>query len=390
MVKVELIKIKRDIKKEKVVIDWLEGLEENSELTYLSALAEFCKVIDKTPKELLEQSFNEIEERKAPWELQINEWFYEYEAYCVRIDRAKPTRDIRTSIAKNFFHFYKIPTPKINTRRRNKTNNLRVKNKRPALTKEDIKRALSSSRTLRLKAIILTQASSGLAISDVVKLKIKNFQEGLKDVGEGKQICQFHLRRQKTDKEFYTFISFEAVESIEEYLKTERKEYGSEDFIFSNAFRNKPVTEDLIQKDFRVLNKRLKNVPKEPGAYRAITSHMFRKFFNTQLTNSGMTYEIRKHMMGHVLPNKVDNSYYLENTDELLAAYLKNIGSLTINPTKTITLESKEFSEVQKQLKESKKEHELKDIEFKEMKRRMDALERLQLNDEFHKDLSSN
>lgn len=335
MLRVELVKSKRKIEKEKEVIDWLYGLEETSEINYLNALAEFCKVVDKSPKELLEQSFKEIEDRTPPWKLQINEWFSEYEAHCISNNRAKPTRDMRTGVIKNFFHFYKITTPKNNNRRRNKTHNLKVKNKRPALTKKDIKRALSSSRTLRLKAIILIQASSGLAISDVINLKIKDFQEGLKDVVEGKQICQFHLRRQKTDKEFYTFISFEAVESIKEYLETERKEYGSEDFIFSNTFRNKPVTTDMIQKDFRVLNERLKNIQKESGAYRAITSHMFRKFFNTQLSNAGMTYEIRKHLMGHVLPHKVDNSYYLENPNELYNAYIKNIGSLTISPTKS-------------------------------------------------------
>ena len=164
------------------------------------------------------------------------------------------------------------------------------------------------------------------------------------------------MYRQKTGREFSTFISFEAVESIKTYLKTERRGYTPDDFLFSNFYQNKQLTADLVQKDFRVLNERLNNKQKELGAYRVITSHMLRKFFNTQLTNANITYEIRKHMMGHVLPNKVDNSYYLENPDELFDAYLKHIGVLTINPTKTITLESKEYAEIIAQNQQLKEE----------------------------------
>ena len=32
-----------------------------------------------------------------------------------------------------------------------------------------------------LRAIILTQASSGLSVSDVVNLRVKDFEEGLKE-----------------------------------------------------------------------------------------------------------------------------------------------------------------------------------------------------------------
>lgn len=390
MKKVNLKKAIESIEKEKIVLDWLDGLSKNSRRTYLNSLAEFTKVIRKTPQKLLDQSYKEIKERKAPWELSINEWFTKYEAHCVSRNRAKATRDIRTSIIKSFFHFYKINTPTNNTRRR-KINNLKVKNKRPGLTKEDIKHALSVCKTLRLKAIILTQVSSGLSISDVVNLRVKEFKNGLIEI-DGKKVCLFRLHRQKTDREFSTFISFEAVEAILNYLETERKEYGSDDFLFSNYFKNKPVTADLIQKDFRVLNESLNNKQKEKGLYRAITSHMCRKFFNTELTNDGMTYEIRKHMMGHTLPNKVDNSYYLENSDELLEAYIKHIGSLTIHPTKTITLESKEYTAISSQNEQLKQE--IKQIkadnnqEMHEMEKRMELLEKLMADNDFANELT--
>lgn len=375
MIRVDLTKGVKSIQEQKIVIDWLDGLSPNSKRTYLNALAEFTQVIGKTPQELLEISYKEMEERKPPWELTITEWFKNYEVHCIKNNRSKATRDIRTSVIKSFFHFYKITTPNNNTRRRNNGNNLKVKNIRPGLTKEDIKRALAACRTLRLRAIILTQSSSGLSVSDVVNLRVKDFEDGLIELDEGKELCMLRLRRQKTDREFSTFISFEAVESIKTYLETERKEYTSDDFLFTNLFKNKPITADLVQKDFRALNERLHNKQKESGAYRAITSHMLRKFFNTQLTNANMIYEIRKHMMGHVLPNTVDNSYYLENPDELRDAYIKHLGMLTINPTKTINIESNEYRELRSQLEENKRESEVKEEKILAMEKRLELMD---------------
>lgn len=340
MLRVQLKNEIDEIQNQEVVKDWTDGLSKNGKLNYLRALAEFSMVTQKTPKEMLTIAYDEAEKRIPPWELSIKEWFKEYEDHCIECNRSKATRDIRRGIIKSFFHSNDITTPKESTKRRNNKNKFKIKNQRPGLTKEVIKSALDSCRTLRLRAIILTQTSSGLSVADVVNLKLEDFQDGLIRIDEEKEICMFKLRRQKTDKRFITFISFEAVEAIKNYIKTERKPEYKDEHLFLNFFRDKKITEDMVQKDFRVLNNRMKNEQKESGAYRKITSHMFRKFFNTQLTNAGMTYEIRKHMMGHVLPNKVDDSYYLENSSELKDIYLTHIGRLTINPTKTLTIET--------------------------------------------------
>jgi hypothetical protein len=53
-----------------------------------------------------------------------------------------------------------------------------------------------------------------------------------------------------------------------------------------------------IQQSYRDINRFLNWELDEDGFYRA-TSHMLRKFFNTQLINAGMAEEIREHMMGH-------------------------------------------------------------------------------------------
>ena len=56
--------------------------------------------------------------------------------------------------------------------------------------------------------------------------------------------------------------------------------------------------------------------PNEDGFNKA-TSHILRKFFNTQLINAGMAEEIREHMRGHKLKDRVRDAYFLADPDEL-------------------------------------------------------------------------
>lgn len=372
------------IKDQKVVKDYVNPLAEKSKPTYLRALAEFCIVTGKTPKELLEIAFEEIQVRKPPWEQSIKDWFITYEKHCKTNKRSLATRNSRFGVIKGFFHFYEIPTP-TQTQRKTRKHNLKIKNNRPALTKKKIKTAINTCSTQRLKAIILIQSSSGLSVADVVNLQIKDFFNGLVTIDEKIEICKLHLNREKTDKEFTTFLSFEAVEAVKNYINTERK-YESKYLFLKHHLKRETddpqLNEYLVEEDYRVLNEKLNNVQKEKGAFRDITSHMCRKFFSTQFTHSEMGYEPRKHMMGHVVRG-VDGSYYVPDQDELQELYIKYMNKITITPTKTFTVESKEYKELRKQLEENEKETQHKEDRLSELERRVELMESLDLNKEF-------
>lgn len=393
MIKVNLKDTINEIQTQKVVKKWMDGLSEGSKLNYLKALAEFVMITELTPQELLTIAYKEEEERVPPWERTIDEWFAKYEEHCIQCNRSKATRNTRTSIIKTFFHMNRITTPSMLSKRRNNNNEFKIKNKRQGLTKETIKMALDGCRRLRLKAIILTQVSSGLSVSDVVKLKIKDFNQGLIQVDEKNEICMFHIKRQKTDKEFTTFISVEAVEMIKKYLEIERPAYIPNDYLFSNHFRNQKITEDILQKDLRALNTLLNNEQEEKGAFRDITSHMFRKFFDTQLTNKGMPEEIREHMMGHVLRDKVRDAYYIANPIELQDIYFKYMEYLTVNPTKTLTIESREYKELKEHYEKDSQEKaaEIENLtqKIERLEKRQDLIDKLQGDQEYHDKVSN-
>jgi hypothetical protein len=87
---------------------------------------------------------------------------------------------------------------------------------------------------------------------------------------------------------------------------------------------------------------------------------MMLKYFNTQLINAGMPEEIREHFMGHVIPNKVQDAYYLAEPDELLKVYLKYMDYVTIEKREVTNMELRndnnaKINELENMLREMKK-----------------------------------
>jgi len=169
------------IQTQRVVESWLKDLSVNSKTSYLEALAEFCIVNDTNPEEMLNKIYQEEEERLPAWNRSINTWFEDYDEYCKEKERSKSTRDIRRTIVNAFIGFHGMPQYSQRGCRR-KVKGLKEPKIRVNLTKEDICQMLEVCRTFKMKAVLLAQASSGLAGSDLFNLKISHFKDGIKEV----------------------------------------------------------------------------------------------------------------------------------------------------------------------------------------------------------------
>ncbi|AUB56653.1 hypothetical protein BK008_09430 [Methanobacterium sp. MZ-A1] len=64
----------------------------------------------------------------------------------------------------------------------------------------------------------------------------------------------------------------------------------------------------------RLINRYLKWEQEESGKFRKSTSHMMKKFFNTQLINASMPEEIQEHMMGHKYHDPVRAAHIIHLT----------------------------------------------------------------------------
>ncbi len=324
------------IKDSEEVKSWLQNLSPNSKTNYLEALAEFCKINEITPEKMLNIIHHEEEERKPTWQRSINKWFEAFDEHCRKLKRRKGTRDTRRTIVNAFIGFCGLPQYTQRGGRR-KIVGLRDSNQRENLTKEDIQSLLHVCKSFKMRAMILAQASSGLASIDILGLKVKDFQDGLDKVFDDntekyRRICCLNLERKKTGVKFTTFFSEETIKSIEKYLEIERTDLNPEDALFSSyKSGGKHMSTIALQEQYRRLNEYLGWKTGEKGEFRKATSHMMRKFFNTQLINAGMPEEIREHFMGHKFKDRVRDAYFLASADDLKKVYLQYMEHVTVN-----------------------------------------------------------
>ena len=233
-----------------------------------------------------------------------------------------------------------------------------------------------------MKAIILFMSSSGCARKETLNLTIQDFidatidyhtpsaqrkQNHTKNIYEVLEILKDHndivptfkLRRQKTDKWYYTFCSPEATTEIINYLLQLTKPLTNETKLFQihqSTFSTKFINMNTVMQ----LGKK--------GTYNRLRSHMLRKFHASRLKNDGMDkYDVNS-MQGKGL-NSTDEAYFLDDPEKLREKYIKHMACLTINlDINKIDIESPEF----KQLKEMYKE---KEAEVNNMKDRITNIE---------------
>lgn len=312
------------------VKQWIEGKKYNTKISYLNALADFCIVNNTTPSEIIETLKKETEGSILPKESSIGKWFKNYRKYSNKKGLSYNTVNNRLNIIKNFIGFYNL-----NRFIEKKKNNKKIKASSPKefLTKKDIKKLLNAKISRKIRAIILVQASSGLSAQDISKLRVKDFRNGIIEQYDRVNkkywnICKLNFERSKDGESYFTFLSEEAVEAVQDYLLFERDIQGDNDALFSDAKDSgKPFTVAGIQEAYRRLNDSLGFKPENKGEYRKFTPKSMREFFKNQMISSGANEMHRKFVMGYKIDEIIDE-------DEILEMYDKYMHKVTMRPIK--------------------------------------------------------
>ena len=219
-------------------------------------------------------------------------------------------------------------------------------------------------------------SSSGSARTEMLNLTVQDLIESTRlyhntnDIYEVLNILKDHddvvptfkIKRQKTDKWYYTFCSPEAVTAIVNYLLSIKKPIHNEDQLFQ-------YHEVTVCYKFQEINDELGLGKK--GTYNRFRSHMLRKFHASNLKNHGMSKEDINEMQGKG-QNLVDEAYFFDDPNILREKYIEHMDAVTINlDVNNIDIKSQEYLELEQKLKE-------KEAEVKEMDDRiLDIEERL-------------
>jgi integrase len=393
------------------------SMRESTQRQYLPTIRCFCNFVRMTPTEIHDKCKSELREKVPEFDQWLPEALEKYVNYLIDNKREKSTIQKHISRIKTFLHTFRIkPTPKIEISVKEEE-----KHPRDALTVEDIRTALDNS-TPTYKAIFITQAQTGLAISDTLLLNVDNFIKAVTPEKEELTLKQainlvkkeaivgcIDWRRLKTSNIFYTFIGPEALRSIASLLEKRSEKYNTRDspiFIRKNDHlpdkykKHKYTMEEMrlnpntVEQYTIRMNRDRKLFPiqKKNGKNRYhFRTHKLRSWFSNQLRyKAGFNSEDTKYLMGQKTGDVFERYADPNNYNALKANYRKALPYLAINDEIKIEENQEAIESLNHELQEYKEkykeESKARDEEMSDMQSEIINLKKLLNSEDFAKD----
>lgn len=305
---------------------------------YESAIKKYESYYNMDIESLLKEAFDEEKLNIPMKKRKIKTRLVNYRSYLLNDKISPNTAKTYFSKIKTFYSHYEIELPILPEAKYKQIYEI---NYLDLPTKKHIRQALDIV-PIDMKAIILFMSSSGTAKAETLSLKVKDFIKGTKEYHDGGHINEilnklerkddviptFYLKRQKTDKYYYTFCSPEAVEYIIRYLKT-RKNLKAEDPLFD-------FSSSLLISKFQEINDKLDWGFK--GNYRFFRSHTLRKF---HASNIGLSAEYVDSLQGRS-KNQMHETYIKINPEKMKKIYKKAMKNILIYDTNERKVNKKE------------------------------------------------
>jgi len=199
-----------------------------------------------------------------------------------------------------------------------------------AYSTEQIQILLKNTANLVFKALIHFMSASGVRVGSFDELKIKD----LTDMPNGCKCVKVYA---DTIHEYFTFIHYEAVEALNEYLESRKKKgekITDDSWVFCSPSDNsKPLHVNSITSNLgRYVRKFLGREKSRSGRYSIMACHGFRKRFDTVLKSNRMVnISLAERLMGHSQTIPLDNSYFKPVIEQLFDEYQKAIPELIID-----------------------------------------------------------
>ena len=251
-------------------------------------------------------------------------------------------------------------------------------------THEEISKVMHVAK-LWFQAVLVFMTSSGCARKETIEMTIGQFKKATfpfhkkTDIVEALNVLKdmenviptFKLKREKTNKYYYTFCSPEAVSKIVEYLLTERIERlpdGSLKLIkLSDEDKLFDIEENYLPVTFYRYNEQF-NFGQAGDGFNRFRSHMMRKFHSNHLKKSGMSESDIDALQGRT-KSSTRAAYFLDDPTILLKKYVEHFQCLLIeSKINNIDLNSPEYQELEWKYKQ-------KEAEVKEMNDRILSIE---------------
>lgn len=156
---------------------------------------------------------------------------------------------------------------------------INIKELPEVLSKKEIKRIINVTKNYKHKALICLIYSSGLRVSEVIRLKLKHIDSDRKMV---------YIKDAKGKKDRYSILSKRAIALLRRYVK----KYEPQKWLFPGQKENKHLTERSLQKVVKKASKKAK-IKKD------VSVHTLRHSFATHLHENGVDIRYIQKLLGH-------------------------------------------------------------------------------------------
>lgn len=337
---------------------WMDSLNSkagphSTKYVWKHHLKRFCDWSGKTPDMLVEERKEHLksddERLKHQAEMQVKK-------FIKHLEQKGLSANTRRSYFMAIRNFYKRNYVELHFFRGDGPGNQTVMAGRRAASKDDIAKMLEVSNP-RVRALILFIKDTGLAESDVVKLKMKDLP--VKEVSEIFMLeapVRLVLNRQKTGRRTITFIGQESLKALKNTWRI--RERGSPEIKIRRYGRYEvkggvpPEQLTMESPLFRSYGKFLRTLKGKSSVAHlsahavsviirkaailadvwspGFSAHALRRFFQTSLETSGMNPNWIKKMMGHTLGGS-EAPYSQPEIEMLRQAYQKSYAHLAVS-----------------------------------------------------------
>lgn len=378
-----------DIKEDPRFADYLEekSLRERTIENYSYHMLKYCNVTGMTPSELLDEAFEEAENRTPLWKSKLKEHLKDLADFLAEKDYTKQHQESVIGAVRNFYHWHEIQLPRPRPIKAEKTH-VTIED---IPTNDEIKLALNQS-SLKYKSIILLMNSSGMGSAEVRSLKVQDFLDSLstyfrspltlpldmdqiRDKLRGKLVIPiFDIVRVKVSLPYTTFAAPEAVYSILEFLELHPPD-NADNYLFPATFkdRDKAISDGSLTKYFRRLNKKCGFGKVNRMA--KFHSHAFRQRFATISTSKGISQWSIDAMLGHTIKDRTMDAYFKRDPTHIINDYRKVVKYLSIEEIDVKTYDSPEVVEIKNQYEKLK---EKQDALEEKLQRQIEAIQDIQ------------
>lgn len=367
---------KEDILNDPVFKDFIRsrGVKERTKRLYESRIRHYCNFTGKNPSELIDEAEKEQDTGLKRRRRKVKTYLLDFIDYQKEKGRGHITIKSYIETIKGFYYDNDIDIPKIRNSFKD-TNNPTLE-KLP--TREQYITAIKYCTTLRDKAILLLQLSSGMGAAEVRSLNYNHLYNSIKEYTDLHESEIFNISkinhqikdiddligtwkvvRIKTGMPYITFSSPEATHAVIDYLveRTNKKPITSLDDPLFIA-NGKRIEEHAFSFIYRRVNQRAGFGNRNKNR-NFLTSHIPRKMFATSMYESDVEFIAVEWMLGH----KIDTTraaYYKNNVEKLKEHYLEGLEGLTLEKVKVQKVTTPEYDDLLKKLDE--KENEIADL----------------------------